>query len=390
MQYSKQKKRGDLAVSDMAGESLQLLLKNITSLNRAVELQALLKESLNVIQNVMNTEASSLILCDQETGELIVSMPTGPVKRQIEGKRLSSGDGIAGWVIQNNQSYYTNDPENDSNFGGELSEDFTTRNLICTPLRKRDGDIFGVLQAINRDGDEMFSNKDVEIFETLAEQVALSIERIQELENLQRELKDRELLLREVHHRIKNNLSTITALIEMEFVELDKEHAEHILRKTCSRIESMTEVHDLLHNSGLSHFINLSAYLKRLAGKIEDTLSDPSKKVNIQFEADTVQLDSDRAISCGLMMNELLVNAYKHAFKNRPEGGIIFIKLKQTEDDYVNLTVSDNGIGIGKDVNFDDSESIGSWLINVLIRRLEASVDINHTEGTSFAIRFKK
>ncbi|HKK47215.1 MAG TPA: histidine kinase dimerization/phosphoacceptor domain -containing protein [Balneolaceae bacterium] len=390
MQAKKEKQPAKLAFNEIKSDSLQLLLKNISSLNRAVELQAVLNESLEVICNVMKTEASSLMLVDEENGELIVSMPTGPVQKEIKGMRLSEGEGIAGWVLEHGETYFSNDVKEDEKFGGDLSEDFTSRNIICSPLYNKSGAVFGVLQAINRFDNEVFSGQDVRIFETLADHVAISIERTRELEHLQQEIEEKELLLREVHHRIKNNLSTLTALIEMEFTEIDNEHAEHILRKTCSRIESMTEVHDLLHNSGLSYCINLGSYLKRLTGKIEDTLSDPAKKVTIDIDADPIEIDTERAMSCGLVMNELLVNAYKHAFNKMQEGGTIFIKLKQMDNGVVNLMVSDNGSGIGENFSLDDSGSIGSWLINVLLRRLKASVDINQKEGTTFSIKFEK
>jgi len=390
MQSKKEKQLNKRVVDNVAGDSLQLLLKNITSLNRAVELQGVLKESLDVIQNVMNVEASSLMLIDESTGELIVSMPTGPVRSEIQGKRLEKGIGISGWVIEHKKTYYSNDIEHDENFGGELSDEFTTRNIICTPLFKKDKNVLGVLQAINRFDNEDFSNRDINIFEALADHVAAAIERTQEIEGLQQELDDKELMLREVHHRIKNNLSTLTALIEMECNEVEDPHAKHVLESTCSRIESMTEVHDLLHNSGLTHYIDMSAYLRQLAGKIAETLSDPAKKVAIKMETEPVHIDTERAMSCGLLINELLVNAYKHAFKNKPGGGHIFIKLRQTDSDYVNLTVSDDGAGIDKDFSFEDSGSIGSWLINVLLRRLEATVDIKQGKGASFLIRFKK
>lgn len=367
-----------------------MLLKNISSLSRAVELQTVLCESLDVVQKVMNTEASSLMLIDESTGELVVSMPVGPVEKEIKGKRVPEGKGIGGWVIEHQQSYFTNDVGKDEIFGGDLSDAFITRNIICSPLCNRNGKILGVLQAINRRDDEEFDEKDVWVFEALADHVAISIERTREVEKLRQELEEKEMMLREVHHRIKNNLSTLTALIEMEFNEVEDERAELVLKKTCSRIGSMTEVHDLLHNTGLSHFINLGSYLKRLTRKIAETLSDPSKKVSIDIQADPIQIDSERAMCCGLVMNELLINAYKHAFKNKPQGGTIFIELKLDEEGFICLHVSDNGSGIGKDFKLDDSGSIGSWLINALLRRLNATVDINQSNGTSFMIRFQK
>lgn len=379
-----------LVFDEKTSDSLHLLLKNISSLNRAVELKTVLRESLGVIQNVMNTEASSLMLLDQSTGELVVSLPIGPVRKEIQGKRLPKGSGIGGWVLQNNESYYSNNIEESDIFAGDLSEEFTTRNIICVPLQKKTGEIFGVMQAINRPEGSPFGERDIRVFEALADHVAIAIERTQELEDIQHQLKEKELMLTEVHHRIKNNLSTLTALIEMEFSRIDDKEAVDVLRKTCSRIESITEVHDLLYNTGLSQNINLGIYLEKLIEKISGILTDPSQKVSINIKADPVEIDTERAMSAGLLMNELLVNCYKHAFKDKSESGKIFIELGVHEGNEINLKVSDNGQGIGEDFSLDESGSIGSWLINVLLRRLDASVDISQNNGTSFVIRFKK
>ncbi len=379
-----------LVFDEKTSDSLHLLLKNISSLNRAVELKTVLRESLEVIQNVMNTEASSLMLLDQSTGELVVSLPIGPVRKEIQGKRLPKGSGIGGWVLQNNESYYSNNIEESDIFAGDLSEEFTTRNIICVPLQKKTGEVFGVMQAINRPEGSHFGEQDIRVFEALADHVAIAIERTQELEDTQHQLKEKELMLTEVHHRIKNNLSTLTALIEMEFSRIDDKEAVDVLRKTCSRIESITEVHDLLYNTGLSQNINLGTYLEKLIEKISGILTDPSQKVTINIEADSVEIDTERAMSTGLLMNELLVNCYKHAFKDKSETGKIYIELGVNEGNEINLKVSDNGQGIGEDFTLDESGSIGSWLINVLLRRLDAAVDISQNNGTSFIIRFKK
>lgn len=379
-----------LVFDEKTSDSLHLLLKNISSLNRAVELKTVLRESLEVIQNVMNTEASSLMLLDQSTGELVVSLPIGPVRKEIQGKRLPKGSGIGGWVLQNNKSYYSNNIEESDIFAGDLSEEFTTRNIICVPLQKKTGEVFGVMQAINRPESLFFGERDIRVFEALADHVAIAIERTQELEDIQHQLKEKELMLTEVHHRIKNNLSTLTALIEMEFSGIEDKEAVDVLRKTCSRIESVTEVHDLLYNTGLSQNIDLSTYLEKLIEKISGILSDPSQKVIIDIKADPVEIDTERAMSAGLLINELLVNCYKHAFKGKSKSGKIFIELGVHEGNEINLKVSDNGQGIGEDFSLEESGSIGSWLINVLLRRLDASVDISQNNGTSFIIRFEK
>ncbi len=391
MSSTKQSHLADgLYYDEQTGDSLHLLLENISSLNQAVELQAVLKESIEVIQNVMNVEASSLMLLDESTGELIISMPTGPVHREISGERIKKGEGIGGWVIENEQPYFSNDLENSDIFGGDISDDFTSKNLICVPLKDRGGQVFGVLQAINRLDDRGFEERDIPIFQALADHVAVAIERTRQLEKVQTQLKEKEMLLTEVHHRLKNNLSTITALIEMELSDVEDEKAKRILRKTASRIKSMTEVHDFLYNSSLGNQIDLKAYLKRLVEKIGNTLASPSQKVTVKVKADNIQIDTDRAMSCGLLLNELMVNCYKHAFKNDAQDGRIDISLSQSDNDLISLEVSDNGVGIGDDFSVDNSGSVGGWLIKVLLRRLDAALDITHSNGTTFIIRFQK
>jgi len=375
---------------ESTGDALQLLLKNISSLDKALELGAVLQESLEVIEQVMNVEASSLMLRDESTDELIISLPTGPVRKKIKGKRLGQGMGVGGWVLENGKSYFTNDPSNDKHFAGDLTDEFTTRNIICVPMKDNRGKVFGVLQAINREGNRNFSEQDEIVFEALADHVAIAIERTRELEEMRKELKNKELLLTEVHHRLKNNLSTITALIEMELSDIEDNKATQLLQKTCTRIDSMTEVHNLLYNSGFNNEVDLGHYLERLAGKISDILAKPSQKIDVEIRAESVQIDTERAMSCGLLLNELMVNCYKHAFENRSEGGRIRIKLTYSADHYVTLTVSDNGIGIADNFKLEDTDSVGGWLVNVLLRRLEAAIDITHNNGTTFIIRFKK
>jgi two-component sensor histidine kinase len=152
----------------------------------------------------------------------------------------------------------------------------------------------------------------------------------------------------------------------------------------------MTEVHDFLYNNSLKNEINLKSYLKRLSGKIANTLTHPAQEVSVEVEAEDIKIDTERTLSCGLLLNELMVNCYKHAFKSKSKGGRIIIRLSQSANDFITLQVSDNGVGIAEEFSIDDSGSVGGWLINVLLRRLDASIDITSTNGTTFIVRFKK
>lgn len=380
---------GKISYDNKTSSSLQILLNNINSVNKAVKLHAVLQESIEVVQNVMNTEASSLMLLDEDTGELIVSMPTGPVKKEIKGKRIEEGTGIGGWVIKNKKPFYSNDVTESNLFAGDISENFTSKNIICVPLRNSNKKVIGVLQALNRrNGD--FTDQDIPVFEALADHVALAIERSRELQEVQDKLEERDLMLTEVHHRLKNNLSTITALIELELPDVEDKTAKETLQKTMARIKSMTEVHDFLYNNKPGNEIKLKLYVERLSSKIANILSHASRDVKIKVKADDVSLDTDRAMSCGLLLNELLVNCYKHAFDEEIENPRIIIELSEINDEMIEFKVSDNGTGLGEDFSITESGSVGGWLIDVLIRRLEADIDIQRGDGTTFLIRFDK
>ena len=381
------KKRIEL--KDQSKESIHLLLESIEGINRTMQLKSLLSESMEAARLVMESEASSLMLLDQDTGELYVSLPTGPVKNEIKGKRIPKNKGIGGWVIENERPYLSNNLEESELFYGDLTSDFKTRNIICVPLINKKGNTIGVLQVVNRRNNQRFTPHDVPVFQALASHVAMAIERTRKQEQLVSRLKQKEVLLTEIHHRIKNNLSTITSLIEMELKDVDDEHAKYVLKNTYSRIRSMIEVHDLLCNKGIFDELELGLYFSKLTEKISETLSNPNKQVNINLRADTINLAAEKAMVCGLVLNELLINIYKHAFTN-VETGEIDIEILTKGSKRISLNVSDNGVGIPEDFDLENANSIGTWVINVLLRKLGATVEIEAEKGTSFSIEFER
>ena len=376
-------------LKDQSSESLHLLLESIEGLNKSMELKSLLSESMESARLVMDSEASSLMLLDEETGELYISLPTGPVKDEIQGKRIPKNKGVGGWVIEHQRPYLSNDLENSEIFFGEMAEEFQTRNIICVPLINSKNKAMGVLQAINKRGFKDFTPHDIPVFQALASHVSMAIERTRMEEKMKSRIKQKEVLLTEIHHRVKNNLATISGLIEMELDSVEDKHARHVLKNTYSRMQSMGEVHDMLCKKGLFDEVELGMYLNNLTDKISKTLSNPNTKVNITVEADTIHMAADRAMICGLVLNELLVNIYKHAFEDLSEGNIT-VNLLSLKDNKVQLDVSDNGIGIPDEFSLEDATSIGTWVINVLLRKLNSTVEINSSEGTSFSIRFNK
>jgi two-component sensor histidine kinase len=364
------------------------LMDTIEGIHHTEEFKSVLVDSMESTRLVMNAEASSLMLLDRDTGELYVSMPTGPAKMLVAGKSIPKSKGIAGWVVENKRPYITNDVSQSEYFFGELAEGFKTRNIICVPLINRDNDVIGVMQALNRRNNEDFTSRDVPVFQALASHITIAIERTRMIDVLHDRLKQKDAIITEIHHRIKNNLQIISALVENELPDIKDKHAENILQGISLRIQSMSRLHDMLSEKNLKTSVELSDYLSQLSQKIEETMRSFLYDIKIDLNSEQVVVRQEQALLCGLILNELLINIYKHAFREEGEAGVIEISLTKNGD-MVELRVSDNGVGLPEDFRLKKKESIGMWIVDVLLKKLDAEFDVETGEGTRFIIRFK-
>ncbi|MEX0646144.1 MAG: GAF domain-containing protein [Balneolaceae bacterium] len=374
-------------LEDLPKENLQLLLDTVEGINQTIEFKTVLAESMEAIRLVMKSEASTLMLIDKESGELYLSMPTGPAKQDVVGKSIPKNKGIAGWVAENRRPYLTNDAEKSEYFYGELTEGFKTKSIICVPLINRKNEVIGVMQALNRRSNGGFNPHDIPVFQALASHVTIAIERTRQIDLLHDRLKHKDTMIVEIHHRIKNNLQTIMAMIDDEMPDVVDEHAKNILQVMTLRIHSMSQLHDLLSEKNLSNTIELSFYLEQLSEKIEETMRSLLYDINIHLNCEKVEIKQERALLCGLILNELLVNIYKHAFRDDEENGRIEIHLIRHGDE-IELKVSDNGVGLPEDFKLSKKHSIGMWIVNELLKKLEGRLDVSSDDGTRFSVKF--
>ncbi|PKD42878.1 histidine kinase dimerization/phosphoacceptor domain -containing protein [Rhodohalobacter barkolensis] len=377
----------DDGLQELPDKNLRLLLDTIEGINQTKEFKSVLIESMEAIRLVMNSEASTLILEDKETGELHVSMPTGPVKYDIAGKRIPKDQGIAGWVVSQKRPYLTNNPAESEHFYGELAEGFKTRNIICVPLINRENKVIGVMQALNRRDNHEFTSRDIPVMQALASHVTCAIERTRLIDRLHERLKQKDTLIAEIHHRIKNNLQVILSIVENESLDLEKSKAKDVLDDVGHRIRSMAKLHEMLSEKNLSNRVELGKYLKQLSQTIEETMSSILYNVKLELKSEKIEVRQDQALLCGLILNELLINIYKHAFIEDDGEGQIEITLKKLNGEAL-LEVSDNGVGLPEDFQFEKRESIGMWIVEELLKKLKATVNTESTEGTRFRITF--
>ena len=202
-------------------------------------------------------------------------------------------------------------------------------------------------------------------------------------------LHEKELLLKEIHHRVKNNLQIISSLLKLQSKYIGDERALDAFKESQNRVKTMALIHERLYRSRDIGKINFHDYVNALISNLEKTYNINRERVDFVIRIEKIELDIDTAIPCSLMINELVSNSFKHAFGGK-EKGKVNIQMKSVADDCYELVVSDNGKGIPGDIDFRNTESLGLQLVVTLAEQLEASIDLDRSEGTRFTLRFKK
>lgn len=204
---------------------------------------------------------------------------------------------------------------------------------------------------------------------------------------IHRSLKEKETLLAEVHHRVKNNLAIISGLLEMQAFNTDEEQLLGKLRESQSRIQSIAMVHEKLYQSESFSEIKIDQYIDDLLSIIVNSMINTEKHIKIKKDMDSVTLNITQAIPCGLLLNELITNCYKHAFADQEEG-TIHITL-QNIDHKICLRVADDGKGMPDNFDIEQTSSLGMTLISTLVKQLDGDLSIFSDEGTTFEIIFQ-
>lgn len=212
-------------------------------------------------------------------------------------------------------------------------------------------------------------------------------ERDRALEAVKLALREKELFLREAHHRIKNNLQIIASLLSLQASDISDPLTREMFMDSQGRVRSMALIHESLSQSGDTGEVDFAAYIRELASQLMNIYNRESARITLQLRLDGLILDVNKAIPCGLILNELLSNALKHAF---PTGrsGEIHIALQVDAAQQVTLVVSDTGIGLPVELDFLNAETLGLQLISTLTEQLEGTLTVDRDNGTVFTLKF--
>ena len=376
------------ALSSLPGEHVRLLLDTIEGINHTTEFKSVLTESMEATRLVMNTEASSLYLMDEEDGELFISLPTGPAKKEVLGKTIPKNKGIAGWVAENKRPYLINDVTTSEHFFGDIADEFTTRNILCIPLISRENKLIGVLQAINRKKESDFTPHDIPVFQALGSHISVAIERTRHIDGLHYRLKMKDAALTQIHHRIAESFREIQGLVDEELASKKDTVTKEVLQKVRARIEKMSQMYAMLREEELDSRIDLGFYLAQLSERINEMIKPFGLRVEVTGHYPEINIRQERALLCGLILNELLINVYKHSIVRGDETRPCINVAMAENNGEVKILVSDEGLTLPESLDLNKKQSIGLWLIDDLIKKLNGTIAAVNREDARFVIDF--
>jgi PAS domain S-box-containing protein len=206
-------------------------------------------------------------------------------------------------------------------------------------------------------------------------------------EQIRASLQEKEVLLKEIHHRVKNNLQIISSLLSLQSKYINDPQALQMFIDSQNRVKSMALIHEILFRARDITKIDFSEYIKTISAQVFRSYDAYSKSIGLEVHVKDIMLDVDTAIPCGLIVTELVSNSLKHAFVDGRRG-TIYIILSANNSGTLTLIVRDNGIGFPNHANLQHIDSLGLKLVGALVNQLSGHVEIDSSFGTTFTITF--
>jgi len=336
------------------------------------EAEEALRESENRYRQLFEAESDAVFLIENETGRILeanwsASAMYGYSRQELLGKRnvdLSA------------------EPEDTRHV--TRTTPAITDQVVHVPIRfhrKQDGRVFPV-EITGR------------FFEWQGRSVHIAAirditGRMEAEEQLKVSLHEKDVLLREIHHRVKNNLQVISSLLELQSESLQDPQILALFQESQSRIRAIGLIHEKLYRSADLASIQASEYLHNLVDHLFSIYGNIEQTISPVLLIDDIVLGVDTAVPCGLIVNELVSNALKHAFPpGRMHGGIVRVELRAMDADRLALAVSDDGVGLPPDLHLGSLQTLGLQLVDVLVQQLAGTIQVDRRPGTTFTIVF--
>ena len=205
---------------------------------------------------------------------------------------------------------------------------------------------------------------------------------------LRASLKEKEVLLREIYHRVKNNMQLVSSLLHLQASTINDPIVLRLLNESQQRVKTMALIHERLYRSQNLARINVATYIQDLVNNLVRSYTTACSSIQVTLDLADVELDLDRAVPCGLIINELISNAFKYAFPEQK--GELYLRFYLEDTGNYCLIVKDNGIGIPAHIDPQYTDSLGMQLVYGLTEQLGGEIELDRNEGSQFRITFRK
>lgn len=360
------------------------------ALSRLAEPDALINDIGSMLINLFNGENIFIALYNET--DKVISYPfyiMDNERKEIESRMF--GSDLSEFIIKSKKGMILNEnlAQSLKILGINYNED-NAKALLAAPMIAGEK-VIGVIVIQNYKLENSYTQSQLELLTTIASQAAIALENAYLYAEVTKSLREKELLLQEVHHRVKNNLQVMSSLIKLQSRYLQDDKMLEILKETGGRIQSMAIVHTKIYNSKDYEYIQFDEYVKNLVENFQSAYGYKLRNVRFNINIGELKLNIDTAIPCGLIINELISNSVKYAFPDGGEGKID-ISVERVNGNIFKLVVKDNGAGseLGKEIK--NSDTLGIQLITLLTRQLNGTIDISSEpgKGTEFEITFEE
>ncbi|MDH4028262.1 MAG: GAF domain-containing protein [Nitrospirota bacterium] len=353
-------------------------------------LQDILRRCAEIMLMRLDAVLTRIWTCDREKNMLELAARAGKYPHEQDPYTLIHiGQFEPGATAMSRRPHYGNDIERLHNDDREWARQKGIVSFACYPLIVEE-QLVGMIEIYT---DRILSEHIFNSMNTIADEIALGIQHKIVEQQIKSSLNEKEVLLREIHHRVKNNMQVITSLLSLQSEYIQEKRYVDMLNDSKNRIKSMAIIHEKLYKSKDMSNIDFRDYVTTLANNLFSFYEAASRNVLLNIRVEDVSLGIDTAIPCGLIINELLSNCLKHAF---PEGrkGEIDLTLVPADIERrsgYDLIVSDNGVGLPEGLDIRNTKSLGLQLVMTLAEhQLQGKLDLDRSGGTSFHLHFNE
>jgi PAS domain S-box-containing protein len=384
----------DITERKRTNSRLELLTTVSQRLLQAENPQVIVEELCRMVMDHIDCQFFFNYLVDIPGQRMHLNACAGiPLETAETIRKLDFGVAVCGCVARDGERIIAENILCSDDIRTELVKSFGVQAYCCHPIRVKD-ELIGTLSFGTRSR-ERFTADEVALMKTVTDKVAVAMERLiatqalrEREESLKISLAEKEVLLREIHHRVKNNMQVVSSLVDLQADEVKDPAVRAIFDDVMHRIRSMAMVHEKLYQADDFSNVDFADYARGLLGYLWRAHESVISKIELKLDLEPVFLPVNAAVPCGLILNELFINALKHAFIGRTHG-IVTVTLR-ADSQIVTLSIQDNGKGLPPEMELKQTRSLGLRLVQMLSKQLRGSLTVDGKNGTAFTIVFER